>query len=68
MTARIGIITTSDRATAGVYDDLSGQAIIDLFVTINRQRRTTFLFSSHDSRIIARADRVLRLEDGRLAG
>ena len=29
MTARIGIITTSDRATAGVYDDLSGQAIID---------------------------------------
>ncbi len=29
MTARIGIITTSDRATAGVYEDLSGQAIID---------------------------------------
>ena len=29
MSARIGIITTSDRATAGVYKDLSGQAIID---------------------------------------
>ncbi len=29
MTAKIGIITTSDRATAGVYEDLSGQAIID---------------------------------------
>ncbi|HFD86664.1 MAG TPA: molybdopterin adenylyltransferase [Gammaproteobacteria bacterium] len=27
--AKIGIITTSDRATAGVYEDLSGQAIID---------------------------------------
>ena len=29
MKAKIGIITASDRASAGVYDDLSGQAIID---------------------------------------
>ncbi len=28
-TIRIGIITVSDRASAGVYEDLSGQAIID---------------------------------------
>lgn len=27
--ARIGIVTTSDRASAGIYDDLSGKAIID---------------------------------------
>lgn len=27
MTARIGIVTLSDRAAAGVYEDLSGQAI-----------------------------------------
>lgn len=27
--ARIGIVTVSDRASAGVYEDLSGQAIID---------------------------------------
>jgi len=27
MTARIGILTVSDRASAGVYDDVSGQAI-----------------------------------------
>jgi molybdopterin adenylyltransferase len=27
--ARIGIVTISDRASAGVYQDLSGQAIID---------------------------------------
>ncbi len=27
--ARIGIITASDRASAGVYEDLSGKAIID---------------------------------------
>lgn len=29
MITRIGIITTSDRASAGVYEDLSGKAIID---------------------------------------
>jgi len=28
MKAKIGIITASDRASAGVYEDLSGQAII----------------------------------------
>lgn len=27
---RIGILTASDRASAGVYEDISGQAIIDL--------------------------------------
>ncbi len=29
MKAKIGIITASDRASAGVYEDLSGKAIID---------------------------------------
>ena len=29
MKAKIGIITASDRASAGIYDDLSGKAIID---------------------------------------
>lgn len=29
MSIKIGIITVSDRASAGVYEDLSGQAIID---------------------------------------
>jgi molybdopterin adenylyltransferase len=28
-TAKIGIITTSDRASQGIYEDLSGKAIID---------------------------------------
>ncbi len=32
MKAKIGIITASDRASKGIYEDLSGKAIID---TIN---------------------------------
>lgn len=27
--AKIGILTVSDRASAGIYDDISGKAIID---------------------------------------
>lgn len=30
MIAKIGIITVSDRASAGVYEDISGKAIIDV--------------------------------------
>ena len=29
VSAKIGIVTVSDRASAGIYEDLSGQAIID---------------------------------------
>jgi molybdopterin adenylyltransferase len=32
-TARIGIVTVSDRASAGVYEDLGGPAIRDFFTT-----------------------------------
>ena len=35
--AKIGIITVSDRASAGVYDDISGKAIID---TMNEYLRS----------------------------
>lgn len=33
MTAKIGIITVSDRASAGIYEDISGKAIIDVLNT-----------------------------------
>jgi molybdopterin adenylyltransferase len=33
MKAKIGIVTASDRASAGVYEDLSGKAIVDTLET-----------------------------------
>ncbi|MBW4511426.1 MAG: molybdopterin adenylyltransferase [Scytonematopsis contorta HA4267-MV1] len=33
MTINIGILTVSDRATAGIYEDISGKAIIELLQT-----------------------------------
>ncbi|MEW6428426.1 MAG: ABC transporter ATP-binding protein [Thermodesulfobacteriota bacterium] len=52
----------------GSLDSATGTAIIDLLLEINRSQGTTFLFSSHDPRIIARAGRVIRLVDGRISG
>jgi len=33
---------------------------------INRQLGTTFVFSTHDKKVMAKADRLVRIEDGRI--
>ena len=33
---------------------------------INRSFHTTFVFSTHDKKVIAKADRLIRIEDGRV--
>ena len=33
---------------------------------INRSFKTTFVFSTHDKKVIAKADRLVRIEDGRI--
>lgn len=59
------LIILADEPTASL-DSETGLALIDLFSEINRQERTTFLFSSHDPRIISRANRILHLRDGKI--
>jgi putative ABC transport system ATP-binding protein len=39
---------------------------MDLMADLARERGTAFLVASHDPAVIARADRVFRLTDGRL--
>lgn len=56
-------IILADEPTANL-DSRTGLEIIELMHDINRQESTTFIFSSHDPKIINRADRVLYLEDG----
>lgn len=34
---------------------------------LNRELGTTFIFSTHDRRVMAMADRLVRIEDGHLA-
>jgi putative ABC transport system ATP-binding protein len=59
------VIVLADEPTANL-DSRTGEAIVELMEEINRREGTTFIFSTHDPRVMARAHRVLRLEDGRL--
>ncbi len=48
-------------------DTRNATQLIDLMRSLNRELGLTFLFSTHDPRLLDRADRVLSLCDGRLA-
>lgn len=58
-------IVLADEPTANL-DSATGIEIIELMHELNRIEGTTFLFSSHDPKIIERATRVFHLADGRL--
>jgi len=50
----------------GNLDTQTGQAIVDLLFQLNREAGTTLVLVTHDDRLAARCDRVLRLDAGRL--
>jgi putative ABC transport system ATP-binding protein len=56
-------IVLADEPTANL-DSTTGRTIIDLMRHINETMDTTFIFSSHDPKIIERAERVIELVDG----
>ncbi len=60
-------ILLADEPT-GELDSESGQKIIELLLQVAREMKKTTLLASHDERILARCDRVVRLRDGRIAG
>lgn len=58
-------LVLADEPTANL-DSHTGKEILDLMQRLNREHHTTFIFSTHDPRVVAHAERVYRLEDGRL--
>ena len=48
-------------------DSVAATALLDLMVILNREQGTTFLFSTHDPRVMQRARRVIKMMDGRIA-
>jgi putative ABC transport system ATP-binding protein len=60
------VIVLADEPTANL-DSATGAAIIDLMLEINRRDGTTFIFSTHDPKVMGHARRVVQLLDGRLA-
>lgn len=58
-------VVLADEPTANL-DSRTAEELLDLMRDMNQRHGVTFLFSSHDDRVIGRARRVVRLEDGRL--
>lgn len=58
-------IILADEPTANL-DSKTGKNILGLMKAINRSAGATFVFSTHDKKVIAQADRLVRIEDGRI--
>ena len=55
----------ADEPTANL-DTHTATQLIDLMRSLNRRLSLTFLFSTHDQRLLERSDRVVRLCDGKV--
>ena len=53
----------ADEPTANL-DSVSADSLLDLMEGLNRENKMTFVFSTHDNRVIQRAHRVITLRDG----
>jgi putative ABC transport system ATP-binding protein len=60
-------IVLADEPTANL-DSVTAAKLLELMERMNTDRGVTFLFSTHDSRVIERARRTIRLEDGKIIG
>ncbi len=59
-------IVLADEPTANL-DSTTGHAIIDLMKELNTTQGTTFIFSTHDPKVMNQAGRLVELVDGRIA-
>jgi putative ABC transport system ATP-binding protein len=60
-------LVLADEPTANL-DSQTGQNIIDLMREMNRKDGTTFVFSTHDPKVMAHANAIIRIADGVVAG
>ena len=59
-------IVLADEPTANL-DHQTGEEILTLMKQINQAFNTTFIFSTHDQRVINKADRLVCVEDGQIS-
>jgi putative ABC transport system ATP-binding protein len=60
-------LVMADEPTANL-DSQTGIAILQLMRKMQREQGVAFVFSSHDPQVLAEADDVARIRDGRIAG
>jgi putative ABC transport system ATP-binding protein len=56
----------ADEPTANL-DSKSTTELLDIMFRMNQQYKTTFIFSTHDQRVMDRARRIVTIEDGKVA-
>ena len=55
----------ADEPTANLDSHSTGE-LLDIMLRLNQEEHVTFIFSTHDQRVIDRARRVIMLEDGKV--
>ena len=55
----------ADEPTANL-DSKATANLLDLMLKMNEKEETTFIFSTHDDRVMQRAKRLIKLDDGRI--
>jgi putative ABC transport system ATP-binding protein len=58
-------VILADEPTANL-DSVSTKTLLDLMSRMNEEEGATFIFSTHDSRVIEKARRVITLQDGKI--
>jgi len=55
----------ADEPTANL-DTVSAENLLDIMEKLNKEEQITFIFSTHDARVVKKARRVITLEDGKV--
>lgn len=55
----------ADEPTANL-DSKSTETLLDIMLKLNREENITFIFSTHDARVVKKARRVITIEDGKV--
>lgn len=58
-------LVLADEPTANL-DSANATALLDIMHTLSHEEKTTFIFSTHDPRVMDRAERIITLEDGKI--
>jgi putative ABC transport system ATP-binding protein len=61
------VLVLADEPTANL-DTANGKQVMEIMQRLNQETGTTFVFATHDPRVIAFARRVVELRDGRING
>ena len=57
----------ADEPTANL-DSASTENLLDIMLALNESENTTFIFATHDPRVMKKARRIISLEDGKVIG